>query len=423
MLRPGRGSMSGRLRSAGAPLGGIRREAGPDTTGMTEPFGRRTFLGAALAAGAAALVPAELARWSAAAAAADPDDSGGIFLTDTEGHPRRSTCVALCSRIVPTGSDPRRDPGANEAGAVVFIDRFLSAFELPASLADNPGIYLHGPFSGRNPYPDPANGRPSSRFPPDDFVSPDGQHHYLHLTPFQELSWRVQLYGTGVLQGAAVSPTWRSQVGSLIPLANPTPLRKLYAEGLDAFEAAARARYGTSYARATVGQQDELLAAVARAAGNAGTSGHQLGSTGNDLTSPTGSGIPAGASSGGHGVPAAAALFPQLVVHTYQACYAQPAYGGNRDGIMWRAIGWEGDTQPLGNSVYDRSIAGPGRGPNAGFGDPEVYLPRGGYRQYRPVSFADPPSAGSPSTDPRSAEPPSAGPPSTDPVHPGRRSR
>lgn len=366
---------------------------------MTGPIDRRRFLAAALATGAVAAVPVELAGGPApAAASSTAAGEGGIFLSDTAGHPRRSTCSALCGRIVPAGRDAARDPGAVEAGAVVFIDRFLSAFELPSSLADNPGVYLHGRFSGRNPYPDPADGRPSHRFPQDDFVSPDGLHHFLALSPFQELSWKVQLYGTGVLRRAAVSPRWRSQVGSVIPLANRTPLRKLYADGLDAFEAAARSLYGTSYARATTGQQDTLLAAAAaQASGSSGSSGHEIGSTGNDLT-PSGSSASTGTTSSGHTPPAtnrvpeaAAALFPQIVVHTYQACYSQPAYGGNRDGIMWRAIGWEGDTQPLGNSVYDRSLAAPGQGPNAGFGGPEAFQPRGGYRQYRPVSYADPP--------------------------------
>jgi len=53
---------------------------------------------------------------------------------------------------------------------------------------------------------------------------------------------------------------------------------------------------------------------------------------------------------------------------------------------QWRAIHFTGDTQPLGNSVYDAALYGPGQGPNAGFGEAGVYEPRGSYREFRPVS-------------------------------------
>ena len=74
------------------------------------------------------------------------------------------TCAAICSRIVPSGRDPATDPGAIEAQAVVFIDRFLAAFELPPTLANNPAIYIRGRYSGRNAYPDEHTGRPSAAF-------------------------------------------------------------------------------------------------------------------------------------------------------------------------------------------------------------------------------------------------------------------
>ena len=84
---------------------------------------------------------------------------------------------------------------------------------------------------------------------------------------------------------------------------------------------------------------------------------------------------------------AAKALFPLIVVHTFQATYGLPEYRGQHtDAGVWRSVGWDGDTQPLGNSIYDERLFGPGKGPNAGFGDTRVYQPRGGYRERRPVS-------------------------------------
>lgn len=347
---------------------------------MPTRFARRELLAAALAAGTAAALPLEaLSRsWppdpgpDSGTAAGSPRAASaerGLFLEDTTRHPRRSTCAALCARIVPSGADPKRDPGAAEARALTFIDRFLAAFELPATLAENPGIYIHGRYSGRNPYPDPATGNPSRRYPPDDFVSADGVHRFLELTPHQRLSWRMQLYGGEALRDANVSARWRQQLGSLIPAPTMLALRTVYARGLDAFNEAALDRFGVDLAKASAAQQDTLLAAAAKAASD--RSRERLTTS---LPEP------------------AVSLFPNVVVHTFQACYSLPAYGGNHDRVMWRFIGWDGDTQPLGNSIYGRNLAGPGEGPNAGYGEAGVFLPRGGYREFRPVSGPDPAS-------------------------------
>jgi hypothetical protein len=85
---------------------------------------------------------------------------------------------------------------------------------------------------------------------------------------------------------------------------------------------------------------------------------------------------------------AAKALFPTITVHTFQAVYGLPEYRGlAAEPGVWRAIGWDGDTVPLGSSIYDESLHGPGQGPNRGFGETGVYEPRGGYRELRPVSY------------------------------------
>jgi hypothetical protein len=94
--------------------------------------------------------------------------------------------------------------------------------------------------------------------------------------------------------------------------------------------------------------------------------------------------------------PAAQALFPTVLSHTFEACYGLPEYRWLRDNPLWKGIGYDGDTQPLGNSVYDAQLpgAGPGEGPNEGFGEPGVYVPTGGYREYRPMSYPDPQRSG-----------------------------
>ena len=263
---------------------------------------------------------------------------------------RARTCKAIAARIVPSDTG---QPGATEANAVVFIDRFLAAFELPSVVADGPAIYIHGRFSDRNAHT------------PDDFLS-GARAHFLPLTRHQEMSWRAELYGTPALDhppaGTYVSKKWRAQVGNLLPA--PSSIRKTYAEGLDAFDAYSKTTFGTPFADASPLQQDLLL----EGAGNVVLSNFPI---------PSPPGAP----------DAAKALFPLIVIHTFQGTYGLPEYRWqHNDAGVWKSIAWDGDTQPMGNSIYDSRLFGAGKGPNEGFGQNGVYVPRGGYKERRPVS-------------------------------------
>jgi hypothetical protein len=331
---------------------------------------RRQFLQAALVSGAAAAVPPVLESFlDAARASTTSSATSGYYLDAT----RWATCQALCARIVPTGSDPLTDPGAYEAKAVVFIDRFLSAFELPTGVADNPAIYVHGQNSGRNPYPN-GEGGATGDYPTDGFL--DGSlGKFLSLTPVQELSWRCQIYGTAALADApAWAAAWAKQVGGLVPA--PAGYRQLYADGLDAFNSYSESLFKVPFASASTEDQDVML----DVAGNLVLSALPI-----SLPGPV-------------GPPAAAtALVSAITLHTFQATYGIPEYSWRNQSndptverlggtSQWRAIDYTGDTQPLGNSVFDADLHGPGEGPNAGFGEEGVFVPFGGYREYRPVS-------------------------------------
>jgi hypothetical protein len=194
------------------------------------------------------------------------------------------------------------------------------------------------------------------------------------LTGHQQLGWRAELEGTGALdnppRGTYVSKKWRAQIGKLLP--TPVSLRKTYADGLDAFDAFSKSTFGMPFASAPSIEQDLML----EAAGNVIVSQFPL---------PSPPAAPA----------AAKTLFPLITVHTFQGCYGLPEYRWlTEEAPSWPAVAWDGDTQPLGNSVYDARAYGPGKGPNAGFGDPHVYQPRGTYREHRPVSGLDGGNAG-----------------------------
>ena len=328
---------------------------------------RRQFVKAALAAGAASAVPPVLDTFLQTARAAASTATSGFFLNSQQW----ATCAALCSRIVPTGSNPATDPGATEARAVVFIDRFMSAFDVQlASVADGPAIYLRGNFSGRNPFAT-DQGTASTAYPNDAFLDSSGVAHFLGLTAAQTLSWKYQLYGSSALAGVPASQQkWASQVmAGTIP--SPTPpggLRQAYVDGLAAFDTWSESMFATSFAAATTDQQDLML----ELAGNVVVSAV----TGN-VPVPSPPAAP----------PAARALFPIIALHTFQATYGLPEYSWRHDTAEWNALGYDGDTEPLGNSIYDPNMTfADGQDPNTGHGD-GLYTLTGGYRQRRPVSY------------------------------------
>ena len=44
-----------------------------------------------------------------------------------------------------------------------------------------------------------------------------------------------------------------------------------------------------------------------------------------------------------------------LIQHTLEGCFSLPEYGGNRDARGWALVGLEGDSQPLGYSIFSRA--------------------------------------------------------------------
>lgn len=375
---------------------------------------RRAFLqAAAAAAGAAALpiAPAFSGLFRTAGLSSPLGSSGTpantlggpFFLTTSE----YGTAAAICACILPTGTDPVTgavtSPGATEANAVQFIDMFMAAFELPSALADNPAIYLQGRFSGRQPFPPADPDAPGafnfspSQYPADQLELTGGQRQFLGLSAQQLVSWYLQLYGTTAglastpwgtanqwVTSSSWSGAWLSQVtGSspTIPGVAAGGLRGLYQAGLPAFDAWAEQNFGSPFAQCNPVEQDALVVLASDPLVNA------LGSNGASLPSPLPSPTPP---------PAAAALMGVLALHTIQGTYCLPEYGGNGGTrspsaapVTWAAIGWDGDTEPLGNTVYDDSAYGPGAGPNAGYGQAGVYQPRGTMVEYRPTSYPD----------------------------------
>ena len=207
----------------------------------------------------------------------------------------RRTLEALCDRILP----PDRDPGGKALGAAAYVETLLGAFD-----GAPPRIYAGGPFSGRTPYAS-ARGRGSDRSPPNGFRRP------LALTRLQELAWRAELFGS---EAAGLPEALVAQRGGPFP-----GLRDVYRQGLAGVDALARERGAAPFHALSLAEQDDLLA---------------------QLDGPDSIMFPGRAES----------FLDVVIRHVLEGCFSAPEYGGNRDGLGWRMLGIEGDSQPLGYS-------------------------------------------------------------------------
>ncbi|MBM4266014.1 MAG: gluconate 2-dehydrogenase subunit 3 family protein [Deltaproteobacteria bacterium] len=200
----------------------------------------------------------------------------------------RQVIEEVASAIIPEDATV----GAFGADAVELIDRFLAAFD-----NERPLIYGGGPFSGRQAYPDPATGMPSDEFPPNAFLE------FLPLTRMQELSLRVQLYGS--------SSVPNGDINAGVPGATTTPgLRAIYRDGVASLLTAAGVASAEEFA--ALADADQLAA---------------LGRTPSEFQR---------------------ALRENLA----EGMFSAPEYGGNRDLRGWIDYHWDGDSQPLGYTYF-----------------------------------------------------------------------
>lgn len=202
-----------------------------------------------------------------------------------------SVVTAVTGRIVPTDNLP----GAIEAGSANYINRLLSV--LPDE--QSPGeVFGGGPFSDRNAFPDPLTGTPSTQFPADNFAQ------FIPLTRLQLMSWRVQLLGTAAVPGSDFN------VEVLGPVIG---LRDQYRAGIAAIESKSQEMFQGDFVALTPEQQDTVLGKIEQ----------------NFLDLITG--------------------------HTLEGMFCAPEYGGNTNGVGWDLIGYDGDSQPLGYSIFDET--------------------------------------------------------------------
>jgi choline dehydrogenase-like flavoprotein len=202
--------------------------------------------------------PASKAAWRVLPIHIDPDSTDPLFFDEHEWR----TVEAATARIMPTD----HDPGAREAGVVLFIDRYLSGTTYVYAAADGSG--------------------------------------------FLELSGKE-------------ADAWRARISEL---------QATYRAGVRTLDDLARARGGRDFAGLAEDDQDAVLTELS------GVPAPEALTLGETLQL-----VPAGAAASDSGASDSGAdFFSALVLHTRQGFYCDPVYGGNRDHVGWRTIGFPG---------------------------------------------------------------------------------
>jgi gluconate 2-dehydrogenase gamma chain len=137
--------------------------------------------------------------------------------------------------------------------------------------------------------------------------------------------------GFEALQGLQAA-AWRQRIQQL---------RATYRDGIVELDRRSHAAHGAAFTELAPEQQDTILTAIERAEPDP-ADGHST------ATAPAYTLSVAAETAGGEpalqqtSTETELAFMPLLVLHTRQGFYADPVYGGNRDHIGWRVIGFPG---------------------------------------------------------------------------------
>jgi len=214
------------------------------------------------------------------------------------------TAIALAAGSDDAAADANADGTVDDADRAVHVGALFHAPVLAGApaFAGRP-IFAGGPFSDRNPFPDPATGTPSAEFPANAFRAA------VPLSRVQRLAWTARLLGADAVPELADNPLART-----LPYVD---LRNRYLDGLRLVAAISAADHGKSFDELITEQQDLVLAKVKTQR---------------------------------------RAFHDLLVEHTVEGMLSAPEYGGNRDGIGWELVGFDGDSQPLGYTIFDATL-------------------------------------------------------------------
>jgi hypothetical protein len=171
---------------------------------------------------------------------------------------------------------------------------------------DPPLIHAGGPFSGRQPFQDPTTGGASANFPPNDMKS------FLPLSRVADRAWRLRILGSSGVQGGGPND---ALLGPIVGL------RDIVKNGVNKALTLANETNGNKIDETIYAQLDQTFQQT----------------------------------------------FSELVV---EAALAIPEYGGNAQLQGWALVHFDGDSAPLGYSIWSATT--------------------NSYVERKPVSTADP---------------------------------
>jgi hypothetical protein len=251
---------------------------------LSYPLRRRAVLKWMSASGAVFCLPTLVGCSDSSDTAPVGQGTSRQYFFSTE---QRATIETVAAMMLPEDATV----GALEAGAVEYIDRFLAAFTTTV-----PDIYRAGPYSGREPFPDPITGAASDSFPENMF------EQVLPLSRMQELAWRREFFGSDAIANGDINGT----------LVEKWPgIQALYEQAIIQLDNAAVAAGFTSLSE--MGEREILDA-----------------------------------------YQATDARFQSVfLAHLAEGMFGPPEYGGNIGGVSWRDYFYDGDSQPLGHTLFN----------------------------------------------------------------------
>jgi hypothetical protein len=185
-------------------------------------------------------------------------------------------------------------PDKDPGGAALGVVSYVEQLLTALEGEGTPRIFAGGPYSGRQPYASP-DGTPSSTFPPDSFKT------FLPLDRYRMAAWKLRLYGSDGVPGGGV---------------NDHVLGK------------------------TIGYREQMTQALEAAM--AAVQGKLDASTPADQVKLAFDSMPSEAK----------AFINELVI---EGSFSSPEYGGNRNLGGFSICHFEGDSQPLGYSLFDET--------------------------------------------------------------------
>lgn len=193
--------------------------------------------------------------------------------------------------------------GAVDTTDVAIVERAIFAGSSDAPAFAGRPLFGRGPFSGRNPFPDAATGTPSDVFPANQFLEP------VPLPRVKRLAWTVRLLGAAAVPEVSGNP--------LATTLDDVNLRERYREGIAALQTLSRNGFGGDFDALSESDQDAALTQLKRSN---------------------------------------ASFYSLVQNHTIEGMLCAPEYGGNRDLVGWQLTRFDGDSQPLGYTIFDTTI-------------------------------------------------------------------